>query len=119
MIIFKRCVLVLLLLSSQCFAKTAVTGDRYYLYYVASTNNDTHLYYGKAILGGFGTAFVEFDQLAEVKSNNCSGTATRLLTCKINKFLQADKNNRAELVEVLVNKPTMFSDTPLVAIRLD
>jgi hypothetical protein len=115
----KRCIFILLLLSSQCFAETKQLEDNYYLYYVTSSTNETNLYYGKVLRGGVGTAFIEFNQLAVVKPNNCSGSSNQVLTCKINKFMQADKANRAALLDILVNKPIEYSNTPLVAIKLN
>lgn len=41
------------------------------------------------------------------------------LVCKINKILEADQNNRASMVKVLVNKPVIFPMAQMVVIGLN
>lgn len=117
---FKRWLIVLLLLSGNCFANTAFVNNDYFLYYLntGTNGNEATLYYGAITREDKNQNWVEFDKMAEVQVEGCPMGYKANLVCKINKFLEADQNNRSSMIKVLVNRPVIIPVAQMVAMDL-
>lgn len=121
MSMLQRLFIVFLLCSSSSFASTIFVKDYYGLFYFINDTNiqEPSLYYGKVTREDSNQNWIEFDKMAEVVVEGCPLGYKTNLVCKINKFLEADRNNRASMVRVLVNRPFIFPVASMVVTSLD